>query len=100
MFVLGNLCRALAVILDKVLFLYSWVVLAAVLITWVNPDPFSPIVRLLRSVTEPIFDWLRRKLPFAQMGTLDLSPMLVLFVIWFLRLFLVPSLFDLSYRLR
>lgn len=100
MFVFGNLFRALAVILDKVLFLYSWVVLIAVLMTWVSPDPSNPVVRILRGMTEPIFDWLRRRVPFAQIGMMDLSPMLVLFAIWFLRLFLVPSLFDLSYRLQ
>lgn len=100
MFVFGNLLRALAVILDKVLFLYSWVVLIAVLMTWVSPDPSNPVVRILRGMTEPIFDWLRRRVPFAQIGMMDLSPMLVLFAIWFLRLFLVPSLFDLSYRLQ
>ena len=100
MFIFGHLFRAIAVILDKTLYLYSWVVLVAVLLTWVSPDPSSPLVRLLRSVTEPVFDWVRRHLPFAQVGMLDLAPMLVLFTIWFLRLFLVPSLFDLGYRLQ
>ena len=100
MFVFGHLFRAIAVILDKVLFLYGWVVLIAVLMTWVSPDPSSPVVRILRGTTEPLFDWVRRRLPFAQLGMLDLAPMLVLFAIWFLRLFLIPSLFDLGYRLQ
>lgn len=100
MFVFGHLFRAVAVILDKTLLLYGWVVLAAVLLTWVSPDPSNPIVRILRGATDPVFDWVRRHLPFAQVGMLDLSPMLVLFTIWFLRLFLVPSLFDLGYRLQ
>ena len=100
MFILGNLLEAVAVILDRVLQLYSFVVLVAVLISWVSPDPFNPIIRFLRSATEPIFEWVRRRLPFAVIGMLDLSPMLVFFFIWFARMFLVNSLIDIATRLR
>ncbi|OGX40331.1 MAG: hypothetical protein A3C53_03115 [Omnitrophica WOR_2 bacterium RIFCSPHIGHO2_02_FULL_68_15] len=100
MFILGNLLQAVAVILDRVLQLYSFVVLVAVLISWVSPDPFNPIIRFLRSVTEPVFEWVRHRLPFAVIGTLDLSPMLVFFFIWFARMFLVNSLIDIAVRLR
>ena len=100
MFILGNLLQAVAVILDRVLQLYSFVVLVAVLVSWVSPDPFNPIIRFLRSVTEPVFEWVRRRLPFAVIGMLDLSPMLVFVFIWFARMFLVNSLIDVAVRLR
>jgi len=100
MFVLGNLVQALAVILDKTLGLYSFIIVIGVLISWVSPDPFNPIVRILRGMTDPVFEWVRRRLPFAVMGMLDLSPLIVLFLIWFSRLFLVQTLMDLSLRLR
>ena len=100
MFILGNLLQAVAVILDRVLQLYSFVVLVAVLVSWVSPDPLNPIIRFLRSVTEPVFEWVRRRLPFAVVGMLDLSPMLVFFFIWFARMFLVDSLIDIAVRLR
>lgn len=99
MFVLGNFINAIAVILDQVLWIYNLVVLAAVVLSWVNADPYNPIVRLLRSMTEPIFEWMRRHVPFAMVGFLDLSPMLVFFAIWFGRLFLVRSLMDVAARL-
>lgn len=99
MFVLGNFISAVATILDQVLWVYNLVVFIAVLLSWVNPDPYNPIVRLLRSLTEPVFEWVRRRLPFAMMGFLDLSPLIVLFAIWFARLFLVRSLLDLATRL-
>ena len=99
MFVLGNFVNAIAVILDQLLWLYNLVVFVAVLLSWVNPDPYNPIVRMLRSVTEPVFDWVRRHLPFAMMGFLDLSPLIVLFTIWFARLFLIRSLLDVATRL-
>ena len=100
MFVLGNLVQAVAVILDRVLQLYSWVVVIAVLISWVSPDPFNPLVRFFRMATEPVFGWVRRRLPFATVGMLDLSPIVVFVGIWFLRMFLIHTLFDLSLRLR
>ncbi len=100
MFVLGNFLQAVAIILDRVLWAYNLVVFIAVLITWVSPDPFNPVVRFLRSVTEPVFQWVRARLPFTTVGMLDLSPIIVLFFVWFARMFLVQSLLDLSFRLR
>ena len=100
MFVLGNLAQALATLLSQVLKIYNIVIIVAVLISWVRPDPFNPIVRGLRAVTEPLFDWVRRHVPFALIGMLDLSPILVLLSISFLQVFLVSSLYDLARLLR
>lgn len=100
MFILGNLFQALGMVLAKLLWLYSWIVMISVLLTWVSPDPFNPVVRVLRGMTQPVFEWVRRRIPFAVIGLLDLSPLLVLLCIWFLQQFLVPTLFDLGARLR
>ena len=100
MFLVGNFLNALAIILDKVAQLYSVVVMIAVLVQWVNPDPSNPIVQFLRSITEPVFAWVRRKLPFAVVGMIDLSPMVVFFGLWMIQLFVVRSLVDLAIRLR
>jgi len=100
MFVLGNFLSAVALILDRLLQIYSFVVLVAVLISWVNPDPYNPIIRFLRSATEPVFAWVRRRLPFTMVGMMDLSPIVVFFGIWFTRLFLVNSLIDIAARIR
>lgn len=100
MFVISNLLQTAAVILDKVLWLYSIIVMIAVLIQWVNPDPYNPIVRMLRAVTEPVFAWVRRRLPFVMVGMLDLSPIVVFLGIWFLQMFLVRTLLDVALRLR
>ena len=100
MFIFGNFLRAVALILDQLLQIYSFVVLVSVLISWVHPDPSNPIVRFLRSATEPVFDWVRRRLPFTMVGMMDLSPIAVFLSIWFMRLFLVNSLIDIASRLR
>ena len=100
MFVLANFLQAVATILDQVLWLYSLVIFIAVLVSWVHADPFNPIVQVLRAVTEPVFAWVRRRIPFAVVGLLDLSPMIALLLIWFARLFIVRSLLELAARLR
>jgi YggT family protein len=95
----GNFILALAQLLDVVLQAYMFIIIARALISWVSPDPFNPIVRFLHRVTEPVLRPLRRRLPMMQIG-LDLSPMIVLLAIYFLRIFLVESLRDLGVSLR
>jgi YggT family protein len=98
MFALRHLLEALAYILNLGLTIYMWVIIARALVSWVNPDPYNPIVRFLYNVTEPVLGWVRRRVPIV-IGGLDLSPILVLLVIIFLQQFLVASIFDFAYRI-
>jgi YggT family protein len=97
--VASNFILAIAQLLDLVLQAYMFVIIARALISWVSPDPFNAIVRFLYRATEPVLRPIRRRLPMMQIG-LDLSPMIVLLVIYFLRIFLVESLRDLGASLR
>ncbi|NCC24856.1 MAG: YggT family protein [Deltaproteobacteria bacterium] len=94
MFVFGNLFQALASVLDMVLNLYFWIVIVSALLSWVNPDPYNPIVRILNSLTQPVFAKVRQWLPFTYFSGLDLSPVVVLLAIQFLRMFIVRTLFQ------
>ncbi|SKA80427.1 YggT family protein [Paucidesulfovibrio gracilis DSM 16080] len=76
--------RGLAQLIHVVLFGYQLVVIVAALITWVNPDPYNPIVRTLRALTEPVFYRVRRWLPFVYVSGIDLSPVVVILVLGFL----------------
>lgn len=98
MFVIANFLRAAATVLDLVLVVYLWLVIARAVLSWVNPDPYNPIVRFLYRATDPVTHWVRRRVPLS-FGGLDFSPMLVILAIYFLRSFLVTSLFDLARRL-
>lgn len=97
MFVLANFFVAVAGVLNLVLTLYLWIIIARALLSWVNPDPRNPIVRFLHNATEPILYPVRRALPY--MGGIDLSPLVVIAVIYFLQIFLVGSLHDLAVRM-
>lgn len=95
MFIVANFLFATASVLHLVLTVYLWIVIARALISWVNPDPYNPIVRFLFNATEPLLFWVRRRLP-ASFGGVDFSPLLVLVAIYFLQGFLVQSLRDLA----
>jgi YggT family protein len=95
MFALRNLLVALATIVDLALTIYLWLIIARALLSWVNPDPYNPIVRFLYNVTEPVLGYLRRRVPLV-FGGLDLTPLLVLAAIIFLQKFLVATLLDLA----
>jgi YggT family protein len=92
--ILANLLQAIASVLNTVLTLYFWIVIISALLTWVNPDPYNPIVRILRNLTEPVFYRVRRWVPFTYMGGIDLSPIVVLLAIQFIKIFLVQTLYQ------
>ncbi|HWF60018.1 MAG TPA: YggT family protein [Nitrospira sp.] len=97
MFVVGNTLLGLATVLDYALTFYTWIVIARALISWVNPDPWNPIVQFLTRVTEPVLAPIRRRLGWG-MGV-DLSPLAVIVVIWFLQIAVVQSIKDLAVRM-
>ncbi len=99
MFVLANAVSALAHVLDIVLTMLFWVLLIRALLSWVNPDPNNPIVRIINQITEPILFPIRRILPFSLKMTLDISPIIAFLGIIFLRMFLVKTLIDWSLRM-
>lgn len=86
---------ALAGLLDTVLTLYVWIIVGRAVISWVNADPYNPIVRMLCNLTDPVLDRLRQALPMS-FGGIDMSPIVAIFIVWFLRAFLVTSLYDLA----
>ncbi len=98
MFVLGNFLASLAELVRMAFELYSIILLVRILITWVNPDPFNPIVQFLSNVTDPVLEPLRRVIP--PLGPLDISPLVAFLILRFLQSFLVQTLRDLSFRLR
>ncbi len=99
MFVIANLISALAQVLDIILWVYVWILLGRVVVSWVNADPANSIVRFLYAATEPVLERARRILPL-QAGGFDLSPIIVWIAVLFLQRFLVRSLYDMANALR
>lgn len=98
--IIGIFLRALAQLVNFILNAYMIVLVARALISWVNPDPYNPIVKFLHSVTEPVLYRVRKLLPFTYSSGIDFSPLLVMLVIIFLQNFLVQTIYLIASSFR
>ncbi len=94
MFIFANFFTAIANLLNILCTLYMYAVIARVIISWIRVDPNNQIVQLIYKITEPALQVVRQYVP--SFGGLDLSPIIVIILLQFLRSFLVQSLFDLA----
>ncbi len=101
MSLLGTLLIALAKVIGLIINMYTFIVTGAVIISWVRPDPYNPIVQFLHSATEPVFKKVRSILPpsFFKTG-LDITPLLVIIILVFLETILTTTLMDWGIKLR
>ncbi|MCG6909847.1 MAG: YggT family protein [Deltaproteobacteria bacterium] len=95
MYIIGYFILAVAKVLDIVLVGYMWIVVARAVLSWVNPDPFNPIVRFIHNITEPVLYQIRSRIPVT-FGGMDLSPIVVFAAIIFLRTFVVNTLYQMA----
>jgi YggT family protein len=99
MFVVENFILALAKIIDLALNIYMWMIIGRALISWVNPDPYNPIVTFLYRATEPVMAPIRRLIPIRGLG-IDISPIVVIMIIYFLQAFLVKTMMQMTGYIR
>jgi len=92
MFVFGNIILGIAEVLNWVLKIYMWVIIIRALISWVNPDPYNPIVQALTRLTEPALKPIRKLVPPYKVG-IDFSPLIAVLIIVFLQFALVDTLY-------
>lgn len=78
MVVVHTLILALVKIINAFVNVYFFIVLIACLLTWVNADPYNPIVRALRSLTEPLLWRIRKLMPIVYKSGIDFSPVVLL----------------------
>ena len=95
MFIISNLLLAVAKILDILLSLYFWVIVVRAILSWVNVDPYNPVVKFLNSITEPVLYPIRRRMP-DNIGGIDFSPLVIILAIVFLQIAIVRSLTELA----
>jgi YggT family protein len=99
MFIISNLLYTSAYVLNILLTILYWLILIRAIVSWVNPDPYNPIVQFLYKTTEPILYPIRKILPLHFKIGIDISPLIAFLIIIFIKSFLVRTLFDLVYRL-
>lgn len=95
--VIGNLLIGVGQVLGVVINMYIIILFGRVIISWVNADPYNPIVRFLITATEPLLGRIKRHIPLRTSG-IDFSPLLLLLVFYFLNAFLVGTLIDIGMK--
>lgn len=100
MFVLGNLFYTLADLLNVVVNIYIWIIILRAVISWVDANPYNPLVQFVHRVTEPALKPVRRIIPPWRLNGLDLSPAVVILLLYIVNRFVYLTLYDLGGRLR
>jgi len=77
MSILIEIFQGLGSIFISLINIYIWVIIISSLLSFVNPDPFNPIVQFLYRVTNPAYDLVRRYIP-TNMGGIDLAPLVII----------------------
>lgn len=90
--ILSTLFTAIANILSIIVNVYTWIIIAAALISWVKPDPSSPVVQLLYRLTDPVYSFIRRYIK-TEFNGIDFAPLIVLLALQLIDQFLIRLLF-------
>jgi YggT family protein len=90
--VIGFFLEAIGQILHMIVFAYMIVVVVAAIITWFEPNPYNPLVQILKRLTEPVYRWMRFRFPFVVVAGVDLAPMVMIIFLQFIDLFVVRTL--------
>jgi YggT family protein len=98
-FVAGDFIIGAAVVIDKLLSAYMLVVIVRALLSWVRPDPYNPVVRFINGLVDPVAYRISRVIP-TRIGMVDISPIILIALIWFAQSFLVRVIMDVGARLR
>lgn len=100
MIIFANTLSAVAMVAGSLLRVYFWVVVISAVLSWVRPDPYNPVVRTVRTLTEPVYFRVRKLLPFTYTSGIDFSPLVVLLAIELLDRIVVNSMLQYATTLR
>ena len=91
---MNPLILAIVQLIHSVITLYIWVIIIAAILSFIQPDPRNPIVEIINRLTQPAFQWVRKKLPFVVVSGIDLSPIVIIFGLQFIDTLLMSSVFG------
>ena len=98
MYIFGHLLIGIVTIVDSLLFIYSIILFGAVILTWVNADPRAPLSYWINRLSQPIFVWIRRRIPLPR-SQMDLAPLIAIFAIMFIQAGVLPAIHQLATQL-
>lgn len=78
--VLIEIVQGIGSIAIAVINVYIWIVIIAALLSFVNPDPYNPVVQFLNRITLPAYGLVRRYIK-TNFNGLDLAPLIIIIVL-------------------
>jgi len=90
---MSALIAAIVQLAHTVISIYMWIIIISALLSFVRPDPYNPLVQVINRLTEPVFGWVRRKMPFVVVSNIDLSPVVVLLGLQFLDTLIIRAVY-------
>lgn len=96
--VLSIFLESVATLLHSIIFIYIIIVVVSSVLSWVNPDPYNPLVQTVKRLTEPVYAYIRYYIPTTLQG-IDFTPIILLVGLQFLDLFLVRVLYYFAEKL-
>lgn len=99
MWPMGVILEGVGRVLDMALEIYMWVVIVRAILSWVQPDPYNPIVRFIYGLVDPVTYRLSRIMP-TRIGMVDVSAMVLILAIYLMRLVVVRIVIEAGLRMR
>jgi len=87
------LLLAIPALIDLAFNLFLFAIIIQAILSWVQPDPYHPMQKLLRTLTEPLLKPARRLIP--PISGMDLSPIAVIIGLYLLKMLVIPPLYYL-----
>ena len=87
---IGAVIWSIPALVELTIDVFIYAVIVRVILSWVNPNPSNPMVRLIERLTDPVMEPVQRRLP--AIGGLDLSPIAVTIGLVLLQMLLIPPL--------
>jgi YggT family protein len=96
---MGVVLEGVGRVLDVALEIYMWIVIVRAILSWVQPNPYNPIVRFIYGLVDPVTNRLSRILP-TRVGMIDVAAFLLILAIYLIRLVVVRMIIEAGLRLR
>ena len=93
----GLTMLTIAYLLRTILYIYLFIIIVQVIISWLNPNVYNPITTIMYQISEPILKPIRQFIPSS--GGLDFSPLVALIIINLLMILIISPLMDLGQKL-
>lgn len=82
--ILADILRAFVYIIHLLIQLYILIIIVRSFMSWMGEIPRHPLVTILYRLTDPLFRFVHRRLPFLIVGGIDITPIIIIIVLYFI----------------